>query len=97
MSVTRDQAAEWFEKMHPTGPAAREMYRMAAEALRNSEDRIPGRCENCDLWNRWDEIGRKSQGSYRCSCAWWSGEKHTEYTAPDGFCSGFVPREEESP
>lgn len=96
MSVTRDQAAEWFEKMHPPGPVAREMYRMAAEALRSLGDRIPGHCENCDLWNTWDEIGRKSQGYYRCSCAWWSGETHTEYTAPDDFCSGFVPREEEN-
>ena len=26
--------APWFETMHPPGPAAREMYRMAAEALR---------------------------------------------------------------
>lgn len=34
MSITREQAAEWFETMHPPGPAAREMYRMAAEALR---------------------------------------------------------------
>lgn len=34
MSITREQAAAWFETMHPPGPAAREMYRMAAEALR---------------------------------------------------------------
>lgn len=34
MSITREQAATWFETMHPPGPAAREMYRMAAEALR---------------------------------------------------------------
>lgn len=34
MSITREQAAEWFETTHPPGPAAREMYRMAAEALR---------------------------------------------------------------
>lgn len=33
MSITREQAATWFETMHPPGPAAREMYRMAAEAL----------------------------------------------------------------
>ena len=33
MKATKEQAAEWFEKMHPPGPAAREMYRMAAEAL----------------------------------------------------------------
>lgn len=34
MKATKEQAAEWFETMHPPGPAAREMYRMAAEALR---------------------------------------------------------------
>lgn len=34
MSITREQAATWFETMHPPGPAAREMYRMAAETLR---------------------------------------------------------------
>lgn len=32
MKITKEQAAEWFEKMHPPGPAAREMYRMAEEA-----------------------------------------------------------------
>ena len=67
MKITKEYAAEWFEKMHPPGPAAREMYRMAAEALRNSEDRISGRCEGCDLWNTWDMIGRKSQGDYICA------------------------------
>lgn len=34
MSITREQAAEWFTTMHPPGPAVREMYRMAAKALR---------------------------------------------------------------
>lgn len=34
MSITKEQAAAWFETMHPPGPAPREMYRMAAEALR---------------------------------------------------------------
>lgn len=34
MSITKEQAATWFETIHPPGPAAREMYRMAAEALR---------------------------------------------------------------
>ena len=37
MSITKEQAAEWFETMRPLGPAAREMYRMAAEALRSME------------------------------------------------------------
>ena len=32
VKANKEQAAEWFEKMHPPGPAAREMYRMAAEA-----------------------------------------------------------------
>lgn len=34
MSITKEQAAAWFETMHPPGPAAREMYRMAAKAIR---------------------------------------------------------------
>lgn len=34
MSITREQAATWFQTMHPPGPAVREMYRMAAEALK---------------------------------------------------------------
>lgn len=34
MSITREQAAAWFETVHPPGSAAREMYRMAAKALR---------------------------------------------------------------
>lgn len=37
MSITREQAAAWFETVHPPGPAAREMYRMAAEALREPD------------------------------------------------------------
>ena len=37
MKITKEQAAEWFEEMHPPGPAAREMYRMAAEALREPD------------------------------------------------------------
>jgi len=38
MSITREQAATWFETMRPPGPAAREMYRMAAEALREPDE-----------------------------------------------------------
>ena len=34
MSITKEQSATWFETMHPPGSGAREMYRMAAEALR---------------------------------------------------------------
>ena len=40
MSITREQAATWFETMHPPGPAAREMYRMAAEALREPDEQF---------------------------------------------------------
>lgn len=40
MKATKEQAAEWFEKMHPPGPAAREMYRMAAEALREPDESL---------------------------------------------------------
>lgn len=36
--LTREQAATWFETMHPPGPGAREMYRMAAEALREPDE-----------------------------------------------------------
>lgn len=99
MSVTRDQAAEWFEKMHPTGPAAREMYRMAAEALRNSEDRIPGRCEDCASCDK--EHGLDG-GPYEarlipckhfsCKDAWM-----IFYTHSEDFCCWFVPREEDKP
>lgn len=38
MSITREQAATWFETMHTPGPGAREMYRMAAEALREPDE-----------------------------------------------------------
>jgi hypothetical protein len=38
VKATKEQAAEWFETMHPPGPAAREMYRMAAEALREPDE-----------------------------------------------------------
>ena len=52
MSITKEQAATWFETMHPPGPAAREMYRMAAKALRPvSRERVEKvffGCEYCD-------------------------------------------------
>lgn len=38
VKATKEQAAEWFETIHPPGPAAREMYRMAAEALREPDE-----------------------------------------------------------
>ena len=52
MKATKEQAAEWFEKMHPPGPAAREMYRMAAEALRAQvvvDDSLPPRSAFSDV------------------------------------------------
>ena len=51
MSITREQAATWFETMHPPGPAAREMYRMAAKALRpvsrEQVERMRGEWREC--------------------------------------------------
>jgi hypothetical protein len=52
--------------------------------------RIPDvcRCEECELWNDWDKVGRESLGTLRCSCGHWStGDGHTTYTAPNDFCS----------
>lgn len=41
VKATKEQAAEWFETMHPPGPGAREMYRMAAKVLRTvSRDQV---------------------------------------------------------
>lgn len=99
MSVTREQASEWFEKMHPPGPAALEMYRMAAEALRNSEDRIPGRCENCALCNKEHGIDGGPHEARLLPCKHFSCKdvRMTFYTHPEDFCSGFVPREEDKP
>ena len=52
MSITREQAAAWFETMHPPGPAAREMYRMAAKALRpvsrDQVEKVWTGCEYCE-------------------------------------------------
>lgn len=52
MSITREQAATWFETMHPPGPAAREMYRMAAKALRpvsrEQVEKVWRGCEKCN-------------------------------------------------
>lgn len=46
------------------------------------------RCEECELWNDWDKVGRESLGTLRCSCGHWStGDGHTTYTAPNDFCS----------
>lgn len=51
MSITKEQAAAWFETMHPPGSAAREMYRMAAKALlpvsREQVEKIYPGCSKC--------------------------------------------------
>lgn len=92
--------AHWIaELLEDTSGDSAEFIRRTVADYEDELERkqsIHGRCEDCDLWNTWDEIGRKSQGSYRCLCAYWSGGKHTEYTAPYDFCSGFMPREEET-
>lgn len=99
MSITKEQAATWFETMHPPGPAAREVYRMAAEALRNSEDRIPGRCEDCALCNKEHGIDGGPHEARLLPCKHFSCKDAgmTFYTHPEDFCSWFVPREEEAP
>lgn len=62
MSITREQAAAWFETMHPPSPSAREMYRMAAAALRPvSRERIE------KVWRgEWIAV-REAVGGYKCS------------------------------
>lgn len=75
MSITKEQAATWFETMHPPGPAAREMYRMAAKALHPvSRERIekvwPGchECSGCKLciWNETKKCNDcKNRNSFR--------------------------------
>lgn len=54
------------------------------------------RCEECELWNDWDKVGRESLGTLRCSCGLWStGDGHTTYTAPNDFCSYGVKKGKE--
>lgn len=62
MSITREQAATWFETMHPPGPGAREMYRMAAKAL------LPVSRERIEkVWRgEWIAV-RDAVGGYKCS------------------------------
>lgn len=76
MSITREQAAEWFETMHPPGPAAREMYRMAAKALRAaSRDQVEKAWRGGWIAVRESEItgfnpefaGCDPIGGYKCS------------------------------
>lgn len=45
------------------------------------------RCRDCTNWNTDDSSGWSRLGNYRCSCAEWSTEVTTYYTAPDEFCS----------
>lgn len=66
MSITKEQAAAWFEAMHPPGPAAREMYRMAAKVLR------PVSREQVEkvLRGEWEPIGADKRGRggiFRCT------------------------------
>lgn len=76
MSITREQAAAWFETMHPPGPAAREMYRMAAKALRAaSRDQVEKAWRGGWIAVRESEItgfnpefaGCDPIGGYKCS------------------------------
>ena len=78
MSITREQAATWFETMHPPSPSAREMYRMAAAALRPvSRERIK------QAWRgEWIIQERKhSEFIKKCSkcgfpiSGWWGADK----------------------
>lgn len=99
MSITKEQAATWFETMRPPGPAAREMYRMAAQALRNSEGRIPDRCEDCASCNKEHGIDGGPHEARLLPCKHFSCKDAgmTFYTHPEDFCSWFVLREEEAP
>lgn len=62
MSITREQAATWFATTHPPGPAAREMYRMSAKALR------PFSREHVEkVWRGGWIAVREAVGGYKCS------------------------------
>ena len=64
MSITKEQAATWFETMRPPGPAAREMYRMAAKVLRPvSRERVEKVWMGCSWCNN---EGKKSE-NWECS------------------------------
>lgn len=99
MRITKEQAAEWFEKMHPPGPAAREMYQMAAEALRGAEDRIPGRCEDCAFCDKAHGLDGGQFEARLLPCKLFSCKDAgmTLYTYPEDFCSWFVLREDDKP
>lgn len=68
MSITREQAAAWFETMHPPGPAVREMYRMAAKALRPvSRERSEEAWRGDWIAVRPEFAGHDHIGGYKCS------------------------------
>lgn len=80
MSITREQAAIWFETMRPPGPAAREMYRMAAKALRPvSREQIE---QNKRRW----EIQTSISPYYYCSGCGESFEIHSYDKEKYRFC-----------
>lgn len=71
MSITREQAATWFETIHPPGPAVREMYRMAAKALRPvSREQVEKMWPGCDFCNTADfgEFGFEITKHYAKIC-----------------------------
>ena len=72
MSITKEQAATWFETMHPPGPASREMYRMAAKALRT-----PTREQVEKVWRgEWID----------CSNGWMCSRCENDNTYAKPFC-----------
>lgn len=80
MSITREQAATWFETMHPPGPAAREMYRMAAKALHPvSRGQIE---QNKRRW----EVQTSISSYYYCSGCGESFEIHSYDKEKYRFC-----------
>lgn len=81
MKVAKKSAAEWFEKMHPPDSAAREMYRMAAKALRPvSRERVE------EAWRgEWELVRRMAAAQeFRCSVC---GANNTYYGHPEKFCA----------
>lgn len=85
MKVAKKSAAEWFEKMHPPDSAAREMYRMAAKALRPvSRERVekvfPGceKCRNQANWPSWIEKGFVYCPKCGTPLTSWAWEKQVE-------------------
>lgn len=68
MKIATEQSAEWFGKMHPPGPAAREMYRMAAKALRPfSREQVEKAWRGDWIAVRPEFAGHDHIGGYKCS------------------------------